>query len=85
MFRDRQAWERWSYPVLLTQSRETRAPGKTPQSITLARILYLQTVLRLAKFASRAAWNKEDTSAGTFKGSSQVCEIQFRFDPQNVQ
>lgn len=67
VFHDKQAWQRWSYPVLLTRSWQTQAPGKMPQSFTLARILSLQTALRLEKLASRAVWNREDTSARIFK------------------
>lgn len=85
VFHDKQAWERWSYPVLLTQSWQTQAPGKMARSFTLARILYLQTVRRLDKFASCAVWYEQDTPAGIFKGNSEVCETQYRFGPQNVQ
>lgn len=70
--------------TLLTRSWQTQAHRKKQQNFTLTRILYLQTVLRLDKFASCAVWNKEDTAAEIFKCSSEVCEIQYRLDPPNV-
>lgn len=57
--------------------------GKTSKFYTCKDPLF-KIVLRLDKFALSAAWNKEDTAAEIFKCNSEVCEVQYRFVPENV-